>query len=127
MSNDTDENEPPKHVSPSPALTPHQKLDLELCGPPTLYPGEDRDRYDRLFNSVANEVNPADIVEQIWVRDIVDQTWEVWRYRQQSADLVAAKEQTALERVLGSLLGKDPMGLEGFGMANLRGWPGNTR
>ena len=116
MSNHTNENEGPEHVSSSPVLTSHQKLDLELSGPPTLYPGEDRDRYDRLFNSVANEVNPADIFEQIWVRDIVDQTWEVWRYRQQGADLVAAKEQTALERVLRQLLGKDPMGLEGFGM-----------
>ena len=116
MSNHTNENEGPEHVSSSPALTSHQKLDLELSGPPTLYPGEDRDRYDKLFNSVADAVNPADIFEQIWVRDIVDQTWEVWRYRQQSADLIAAKEQTALERVLRQILGKDPMGFEGFGM-----------
>lgn len=50
-------------------------------GPPPLLDGEDAAVYDDLYARVAAAVRPADILEEIWVRDTVDLTWEVFRLR----------------------------------------------
>jgi hypothetical protein len=46
-------------------------------GPPPLIEGEDSAAYDELLARVSTAVKPADILEDIWVRDFVDLDSEV--------------------------------------------------
>ena len=62
--------------------------------------GEDFAAYDELLARVSGGVKPADIVEEIWVRDIVDLTWEIFRWSRVKADLVAQAVQGELEHAL---------------------------
>ena len=54
---------------------------LEIFGPPPLLEGEDSKAYDTLLARVSGAVKPKDIIEEIWVRDIVNLTWEILRLR----------------------------------------------
>jgi hypothetical protein len=74
-------------------------------GPRPLINGENSAEYDALLTRVSAAVHPADILEDIWVRDIVDLTWEAWRYRRLKAELMAINAHKALSAVLDPLMG----------------------
>src|SRR5262245_165854 len=76
---------------------------LDLFGPPPLLEGEDAAAYDELLLRVSTAVKPVDILEDIWVRDIVDLTWEVFRLRRLKMNLMTASASQALVTVLGPL------------------------
>jgi hypothetical protein len=82
-------------------LAPEQNELLELLGPPPLVPGEDVAPYQRFLGAIVALVEPNDILECIWVRDIVDLEWEILRYRKAKAQLfntaVAHATDTALD------------------------------
>ena len=50
-------------------------------------------------------LTPSDILEQIWVRDVVDLTWETLRLRRLKAQFLTATAHEGLAMVLGPLLG----------------------
>ena len=52
-----------------------------VLGQPQLIDGEDSEAYQKLHERVSLSVKPADIFEEIFVRDFVDLTWEVLRWR----------------------------------------------
>jgi hypothetical protein len=52
-----------------------------IFGPPPILPGEDASAYEALLGPVSADVKPTDIIEKIWVRDVVDRTWEILRLR----------------------------------------------
>lgn len=54
---------------------------------------------------MARMLKPSDILEQIWVRDVVDLTWEVLRLRRLKAQFLTATAHEGLALVLGPLLG----------------------
>jgi hypothetical protein len=87
----------------TPELTPR----LALFGPPPLIQGEDAAAYDELLLRVSTAVKPVDILEDIWVRDIVDLVWEVFRLRRLKANLMTASAYRALLTVLDPLLDED--------------------
>jgi hypothetical protein len=61
---------------------------ISLFGPPPLIEGEDAAAYDDLHTRVSSAVKPTDFIEEMFVRDIVDITWAIFRYRRlQSAFL----------------------------------------
>jgi hypothetical protein len=68
-----------------PALVPlTKKLPASvrwLCGDPPVLSSEKRKDYEALFSGMADSVKPTDSVEWIWLRDIVDHTWEIRRLR----------------------------------------------
>jgi hypothetical protein len=53
-----------------------------IFGDPPLLEGEDTQAYDDLLAQVSGAVKPSDIIEEIWIRDVVDLTWEILRWRQ---------------------------------------------
>jgi hypothetical protein len=55
--------------------------------PPRLVIGEDAATYDQLAARIAATVAPQNALEQVWVRDVVDLTWEVVRLRRLKAHL----------------------------------------
>jgi hypothetical protein len=88
--------------SPSAAAVP------SLFCPPQLIAGEDRDAYDEFFAKVRATVMPADVIEEIWVRDFVDCDWDVRRYRRLKDALLAATAYEGLKNVL------EPISFEGW-------------
>ena len=80
--------------------------DLEaLLGPPPLIYGETKDAYDAFFASVQATVRPKDIFEEIWVRDVVDLVWWAQRLRRLRDNLLVAKTQEAITKVMWPIIG----------------------
>jgi hypothetical protein len=69
-------------------------------GPPPLIEGEDTAAYDELLTRVSTAVRPRDILEDIWVRDVVDFVWEAFRLRRLKANLITASAHSGLDTVL---------------------------
>ena len=63
-----------KDIAPPPGLE-------TLLGPPLLLEGEDGAAYTALNQRIRDAVVPKDIIEDIWVRDVVDLVWETMRLR----------------------------------------------
>ena len=78
---------------------------LSCFGPAPLFEGEDSAGYDELLARVSGAIKPADIIEEIWIRDIVALTWEALRLRRARAALLAANRYTGVKRVLRPLCG----------------------
>jgi len=91
--------------STTPASLPEQARRLALFGPPPLLEGEDTASYDELLVRISGAVKPADIFEEIWIRDIVDLVWEAFRLRRLKANLMTVVAYQGLERILEPLLG----------------------
>jgi hypothetical protein len=89
-------------------MPPGQPETSALFGPRPLIAGEDAAAYDDLLARVTREVAPADILEQLWVRDVVDLTWDVLRLRRLKAKLIAGATQAALARLLAPQFAQDP-------------------
>jgi hypothetical protein len=82
--------------------------DLEaLLGPPPIIYGEAKDVYDAFFARVQASVRPKDIVEEIWVRDVVDLVWWARRLRRLRDNLLIATTQEAITTVMRPIIGRD--------------------
>ena len=77
---------------------------LALFGSPPLLAGEDAAAYDELLARVSGAMKPADVLEEIWVRDVVDLVWETFRLRRLKTSLLAANAHKGLKDILEMLL-----------------------
>jgi len=77
---------------------------LTFLAPPPLFAGEDTAAYDELLARVSGTVRPADILEEIWLRDVVDLVWEVFRLRRLKAGLMTAVAHEGMAQVLRPLI-----------------------
>lgn len=71
----------------------------EIFGNPPVLSVEDRQAYDRLIAQLALEWKPRNITEWMFVRDIADISWEIFRHRRAIANTFAVSFKKALERV----------------------------
>ena len=83
---------------------------LAFTAPAPTVPGEDASTYDDLRARIFAAVKPADILEELWVRDIVAVVWDVVRLRRFKATLLAACAQEGMAKVLHSLGETQPVG-----------------
>ncbi len=58
-----------------------QTLERFLGPTPLLY-GEDEEGYKSFHDNFRKQIGPHDLVDEIYIRDVVDQTWEIHRLRQ---------------------------------------------
>ena len=72
---------------------------LEIFGPPPLLDGESQEVYDTLLARVTGNVNPKDIIEEIWVHDIVDLVWEILRLRRLKVALLSSSVGRGLRKL----------------------------
>ena len=79
-------------------------LQLLPFGPPPLLEGEDATAYDDLLARVSTAVKPTNIIEDIWVREVVDLTWEALRLRRLKTAHLTASAHIGLEVVLKPLV-----------------------
>jgi len=80
---------------------------LALFGPPPLIEGEDGAAYDQLLVRICSAVKPIDIIDEIFIADVVPSEWEVLRLRRLKWSLIRAPALEALENLLGKNLGCD--------------------
>ena len=73
---------------------------LSFAGPVRLIPGENAVSYDELLARMTGALKPADAVEEVWVRDLVDVVWDVLRLRRLKASLLASHAHDGVDRVL---------------------------
>jgi len=78
---------------------------LALFGPPPLIEGEDAAAYDELLVRISADVKPADILEDIWVRDVVDFTWEIFALRRLKVNLMTATSHKGVRAILQPIIG----------------------
>src|SRR5262245_63846697 len=69
-----------------------------------LYEGEDTALYYKLLSGVSSIIKPRDILEQVWVQDLVDVRWESLRLRRLQASLMTANAYKGLSEVLAPLV-----------------------
>jgi len=75
-------------------------------GPPPLIEGEDRAAYDDYLAKTSAALKPKDFVEEMWVQDIVDLTWEIQRMRHLKASLLTLCLSEGLRQVLMMMMDK---------------------
>ena len=78
---------------------------MALFGPPPLIEGEDPAAYDELLVHISAAVKPADTLEDIWVRDVADFTWEIFALRRLKANLLTATSYKGVKAVLLPIIG----------------------
>jgi hypothetical protein len=114
MSNSASNDKPAKPTVPTkrlaaPFVVPPDIRDL--LGPAPITELEDEETYERILYRVAQAVSPADYVEWLWVKDIVDLTLDASRCRSAKVARLAAARKRTIE-ILQEDRTKDRYGLE---------------
>ena len=86
---------------------PERAQRLALFGPPPLIEGEDAAAYDQLLARICAAVKPVDIIDEMFIADVVSLEWEVLRLRRLKWSLIRARGLEALEDFLGENLDYD--------------------
>jgi hypothetical protein len=71
----------PKTRSKSKSVTSAPAPRLRLFGQPQVLEGEDAAAYDELLARICAAVKPVDIIDEIFIADVVSLEWEVLRWR----------------------------------------------
>jgi hypothetical protein len=90
-----------------PAQSP---TDLSFLGSAPLIRGEEVSNYDTLLARISGAVKPADILEEIWVRDVVDLVWDAIRMRRLKAALMTVCAHEGMQRTLSGFAGVTSIG-----------------
>jgi hypothetical protein len=91
---------PGSALAPTSPAAPTRPPCRALLGPRPLIDGEDGTNYDVILERISADVAPADFVEEIWVRNVVDLVWESVRLRRLKSQLLHAAAHEGLERLL---------------------------
>jgi hypothetical protein len=79
-----------------------------IFGPAPILPEEDSAAYDGLLESVVADTKPTGAIDEIYVRDIIDLTWEILRGRRIKTDLIAQAAAAVLQAKLSRILSTTP-------------------
>ena len=83
---------------------------ISLFGPPPLLKGEDPESYNQILAGVRGCVAPADFLEEGWTNGVVQETWEIVRWRRLKAALLNSAMPGALQKLLIGERLKNPLG-----------------
>src|SRR5271166_2417945 len=83
---------------------------LPFLGSAPLIAGENAASNEELLARMTATLKPADILEEIWVRDIVDLVWHAFRLRRLKAHLLTASAHEGMAQVLQGLDHRLPYG-----------------
>ena len=73
-------------------------LPLALFGSPVLLAGEDDAAYHELLSRVRTAISPVDIIDEMFIDDVVSLEWEVLRWRRLKSSLMQTHAFKALEQ-----------------------------
>jgi hypothetical protein len=94
-----------KTKSKTSALAKVQRL--TLFGSPQLLEGEDAAAYDELLSRVSAAAKPVDIIDEMFIADVVSLEWELLRWRRLKSSLMRTHALKALEQFLTNHLDYD--------------------
>jgi hypothetical protein len=66
--------------------------------------GEDRQGYDELLAQVSRALAPRNVMEDVWIRDVVDLVWDIFRLRRIKANLLRVRARNAIREVISPLV-----------------------
>jgi hypothetical protein len=75
--------------------------------PPLLLPGEDDAAYHELLSRARTAINPVDIIDEMFIADVVSLEFEVLRWRRLKSSLMRTHAVNALEQFLSTNLDYD--------------------
>lgn len=70
-------------------------------GPNVVISGENASEYDSLLRRLLNEEKPFDFVDELLVKDVADNQWELQRLRRLHANAFEVIKPTAIAKLLG--------------------------
>jgi hypothetical protein len=73
---------------------------VTLFSSPVLLAGEDDAAYHELLSRVRTAINPVDIIDEMFIADVVSLEWEVLRWRRLKSSLMRTRGLEALEQFL---------------------------
>ena len=73
---------------------------LRPFGEPHILEGEDGAAYNQLLALTSAAVKPVDIIDEMFIADVVSLQWEVLRWRRLKSSLIRARAIAALEKFL---------------------------
>jgi hypothetical protein len=86
---------------PSRIVSSHSKISIEeldeIFGAPPLIEGEELKNYEALEHSLRSAINPSDILEELWFRDMVDAQWEILRFKKMKVSILDMSKLRALK------------------------------
>jgi hypothetical protein len=77
-----------------------QDASHQALPPPSFVNGEDAAAYHQLAARFAAAVAPANVIEEMWVRDVVDLVWDVMRLRRLKSGLFTVGASDGMEKIL---------------------------
>jgi hypothetical protein len=93
---------------PASAVTcPPAQAVAAAAGAPPVIAGESRAAYDELLGRMTRTLAPADVIEHMFLRDVVDLAWEVLRLRRLKANLMACAAHQGVATLLRPLIEED--------------------
>src|SRR5262245_3574557 len=63
-------------------------MDHRLFGAPPILEGEDAGAYDELFGRICAAIKPVDVIDEMFMADVVALEWEVLRWRRLKLRLI---------------------------------------
>jgi hypothetical protein len=96
---------PLKQKTNSMISAPARVQQLALFGPPLLLEGEDEAAYDELLGRICAAVKPVNVIEEMFIADVVFLEWDILRWRRLKLSLSRARGHNALEDFLRRTLG----------------------
>jgi hypothetical protein len=75
------------------------KLDRFLGGAP-LVGDETQEQYDAFRATILSHVSEPDVINELYLQDVVDLSWQIFRERRMKADVVLIFQQRVVERLL---------------------------
>jgi hypothetical protein len=73
---------------------------LALFGSPVLLAGEDDAAYHQLLSHFRAAISPVDIIDEMFIADVVSLEWEALRWRRLKSSLIRTRGLEALEQFL---------------------------
>jgi hypothetical protein len=89
------------------------KVVTRLFGAPPVLPGEDPKAYHEMLNRVAISIVSRDFIEEIWVHDLADAAWNLFRWRRIKAAYLSAKMSEKADKEAARLASAEIQSLEG--------------
>jgi hypothetical protein len=80
---------------------------VAILGPPPLLEGEDAALYDELVARMCTAVKPVDIINEMFMADVISFEWDIMRWRRLKFSLLEASAHRALRDFLNKELSYD--------------------
>jgi hypothetical protein len=71
-----------------------------LSGVPPLLPGERYEEYEALRDAIIADIQPQNTIEWLWINDLLELSWEIFRYRRLRQKLLETSRELAIQACL---------------------------